>query len=63
MSPTSDLYSSDGERVLGAEDRLMALQTAFVSLKASYLPSHPDLIKMSREIDALKRETGTSGRC
>ncbi len=61
MSPTSDLYSSDGKRVLGAEDRLMALQSEFVGLKARYLANHPDLIKMGREIEALKRETGASG--
>ena len=53
MNPTSDRYSS--------EDRLMALQSQIVSLKAHYLPNHPELIIMSREIEALKRETGAIG--
>ena len=58
MSPTSTLYSATGERVLGAEDRLKSLQAKYVSLSARYSPSHPDLIKMGKEIEALKRETG-----
>ena len=58
MSPTSTLYSATGERVLGAEDRLKSLQAKYVSLSARYSPSHPDLIKMGKEIEALKKETG-----
>lgn len=60
MSPTSDLYSTDGKRVLGAEDRLKALESEYVGLKSRYSARHPDVIKMGREIEALKRETGAS---
>ena len=58
ISSMSTLYSADGRRVLGAADRLKGLQAEFVSLKARYSPNHPDLIKMGKEIEALKKETG-----
>ncbi|MCB1830847.1 MAG: lipopolysaccharide biosynthesis protein [Chromatiaceae bacterium] len=58
MNPTSKLYDSDGSRVLSSEDRLQALESEYVSLSARYSSSHPDLIKMEREIAALKKETG-----
>lgn len=58
MSPMNTLYSADGQRVFGAEDRLKSLQAEYISLSARYSPSHPDLIKMGKEIGALKKETG-----
>ncbi len=61
MSPTSDLYSTDGKRVLGAVDRLKALEAEYVGLKSRYSSNHPDVVKMQREIEALKRETGAVG--
>ncbi len=59
MSPTSDLYSSQGKRVLSAEDRLQALQAEYIGVASRYSDDHPDLIKMRREISALEQETGT----
>jgi polysaccharide biosynthesis transport protein len=61
ISPTSKLYGSDGSRVLSSEDRLQALQSEHVSLSARYSSRHPDLIKIQKEIAALKKETGAVG--
>ena len=61
MNPTSKLYDSDGSRVLSSEDRLQALESEYVSLSSRYSSSHPDLIKMEKEIAALKKETGAVG--
>lgn len=61
ISPTSDLYGADGKRMLSAEDRLKSLQTEFIGLSARYSATHPDLVKISREIEALKKETGYAG--
>ncbi len=61
LSPTSDLYASDGKRVLSSEDRLQALQSEYISAAARYSADHPDLIKMRREISALEQETGVVG--
>jgi polysaccharide biosynthesis transport protein len=60
MSPTSDLYNSRGNRVMGAEDQLKALQTEYVALSTRYTDDHPTLIKMKGEIEALKIELASS---
>ncbi len=61
MSPTSDLYSADGKRVLSSEDRLQALRQEYITLSSRYSPTHPDVVKMRKEIDALEQETGSGG--
>ena len=61
MSPTSDLFTSDGKRVLGVEDKLMLLQTEYVGLKARYTDKYPPLIKLKEEIDALKKAASGAG--
>jgi succinoglycan biosynthesis transport protein ExoP len=48
----------DGRRVLSPAEQLRAKQTELISLQGVYGPKHPDVIKLSREIDALKSETG-----
>jgi len=53
-----DSYLVDGQRVLSPAERLRALQTQFISLQGIYGPKHPDVVKLSREIEALKLETG-----
>lgn len=53
-----DSYLVDGQRVLSPAERLRALQTQFVSLQGVYGPNHPDVVRLSREIKALKLETG-----
>ncbi|MES9929423.1 MAG: hypothetical protein ABW158_15045 [Candidatus Thiodiazotropha sp. 6PDIVS] len=60
MNPTSDLYNSSGNRVMGTEDRLKALQTEYIALSTRYTDKHPTLIKMKGEIEALKKELGVS---
>lgn len=61
MSPTSNSYLNNGKRLLSAEDQLQLLQTEFIGLSSRYANTHPDLIKMSKEITALKKETGYGG--
>jgi protein tyrosine kinase modulator len=53
-----DSYLVDGQRVLSPAERLRALQTQFISLQGIYGPRHPDVLKLAREIKALKQETG-----
>jgi len=48
----------DGETVLSPPERLKALQTRLISLRGIYGPRHPDVIKMEREVEVLKKETG-----
>lgn len=58
IDPQSKLFSESGERILGAADRLRALQAKYVASAAAYGPDHPDLTRMRKEIEALKKETG-----
>jgi uncharacterized protein involved in exopolysaccharide biosynthesis len=58
IKPNTPLISSGGERILDTEERLKTLQAQYASLSAVYSSSHPDIVKMRREIDALKKETG-----
>lgn len=58
ISPYSLSYSATGQRVLGASDRLKALQSEYVSLVSRYSEEHPDVVKMQREIEALEEEVG-----
>ena len=60
ISPNSTLYSADGSRILGAEDRLKSLEAQYVSMVARYSATHPDRIKMKKEIAALRKEIGVS---
>ncbi len=55
------MISASGERILDADERLKALQAQYASLSGIYSANHPDVIKMRREIDALKKETGGDG--
>lgn len=48
----------DGETVLSPSERLKALQTKLISMQGVYGRSHPDVLKMRREISALQKETG-----
>ncbi|MET0065949.1 MAG: lipopolysaccharide biosynthesis protein [Candidatus Thiodiazotropha sp.] len=56
VKPTTDIYNSNGNRVVGAEDRLRTLQTEYLSLATKYTDSHPTLIKIKEEIGVLQEE-------
>jgi len=58
VDPYSSLFADTGERILSPTDRLKSLQSKYLSMSAVYGPDLPDLIKMRREIAALKKEVG-----
>ncbi len=60
LNPTIATYTTTGERIYGADDRLIALKAKYVALSSKYSKEHPDLVKMRREIKSLKKETGSS---
>lgn len=59
INPTLPHVTSTGERVYGSKDRLTALDAEYVTLLAKYSPSHPDVVKMRRQMAALEHEVGT----
>ena len=56
LSPNAIGYDSEGERVLGHEDRLKVLRAEYAEKMAKYSPSHPDIKKLRREIATLKAD-------
>jgi len=60
IDPNSMATGSDGLRVLDMKDRLKLLQSQYPSIQASYSATHPDVIKMKREIESLEKEIGTN---
>ena len=58
LNPHSTMISSSGERILSPEDRLKMLQTKYLSESSKYAESHPDLIRMKKEISTLQDEIG-----
>jgi len=66
ISPNTQVYSDNGQRVFGPEDRLKALKSMLASYKARYGPDHPDVISTQHEVDGLEKEVrsedGTADR-
>jgi uncharacterized protein involved in exopolysaccharide biosynthesis len=53
IGPYATMVSESGAPVLGAEERLDALQLEYMRLSSTYGPEHPDVIRTKREIDAI----------
>jgi polysaccharide biosynthesis transport protein len=60
ISPSTDLFNSSGNRVMGTEDRVRALETEYVSMATRYTDDHPTMIKLRGEIEALSKELSGS---
>lgn len=53
--------SRESARLNDPRERLKALRTQYVTLNSKYGPSHPDVRKLEREIEALEKEVGPEG--
>lgn len=58
LSPTSQVYTSTGERVLSPSDRLKYLRTELARVTGIYAAGHPDVLRMQREVEGLEKTTG-----
>jgi polysaccharide biosynthesis transport protein len=58
LSPTSQVFTSTGERVLSPADRLKFLHTEYARVSGIYAPDHPDVLRLKREIEGLERQVG-----
>ncbi|HMU54219.1 MAG TPA: hypothetical protein PKA61_04400 [Nitrospira sp.] len=58
IKPNTPIMSVNGERILDSAERLRALRAEYAGASANFSADHPDIIKMSQEIEALERETG-----
>ena len=55
LSPSSQVYTTTGERVLSPADRLKYLRTEYARASGIYAPDHPDVLRAKREIAALEK--------
>ncbi len=58
IDPHSMATNASGARVYDSKDRLKLLESQFPSMQATYSATHPDVIKVKREIESLKKQTG-----
>jgi succinoglycan biosynthesis transport protein ExoP len=58
INPTATLYGDTGQRILGAKDQLRMLQTQYAAAVATYSDTHPDVLRLKREIEGLEKELG-----
>lgn len=61
ISPTSQVYTSTGERVLSPQDRLKYLRTEYARVSGVYAPEHPDVVRLKKEIDGLEQSAAANG--
>jgi uncharacterized protein involved in exopolysaccharide biosynthesis len=58
QSPTSPTFDSTGRLTLDAESRLKQLETEYASALGKYSPEHPDVLRLKREMDGLRKQAG-----
>lgn len=61
VKPDSPIISSTGQPVMDANSRLHQLEMTLCDLESRYSQDHPDICRINREIDKLKKLTGSSG--
>lgn len=58
LTPSSQMYTETGQRILSPTDRLKTLKSEYARANAVYAPTHPDILRMKREIEGLEKEVG-----
>lgn len=60
IEPTTPLVV-DGQKLLGPEDQLSLLETQLASLRGTYGPRHPDILRLEREVESMRAQVGGDG--
>ncbi|MGH8657318.1 MAG: Wzz/FepE/Etk N-terminal domain-containing protein [Gammaproteobacteria bacterium] len=60
IDPYGPVYSVSGGQVLSPAGRLKSLQTELLSVSARYSSDHPDVVRLRKEIEGLRKETGVA---
>ena len=61
VSPDTSFTGTPGEKIMSPADRLKALELSLADLQSKFSPDHPDIRKVRREIDELKKLGATTG--
>jgi polysaccharide biosynthesis transport protein len=62
LKPNSTVFSDTGERIISTGDRLKLARQQLDSARAIYSPSHPDVIRLEREVQGLEKQVAASGK-
>ena len=57
-NPLMMMRSATGQAILDPISRLKSLESEYASLRAKYADEHPDVLRIEREIQGLKEQTG-----
>ena len=60
ISPSAQIFTSTGERVMSPADRLKMLRSDYEKAAATYSPEHPDVVRLKRLIEGLEGTVGQS---
>ena len=58
IKPNSAVLGDDGQRILSPADRLRMAKSKLASEEAMYSPTHPDIVRLKREIAGLEQQQG-----
>jgi polysaccharide chain length determinant protein (PEP-CTERM system associated) len=61
LVPSTPTASPAGESISPVESKLEAKQAELAALSARYTPNHPDVVRLNREIEDLKRQSAAAG--
>ena len=61
VSPDTSFTGAPGEKIMSPADRLKGLELSLADLQSKFSPDHPDIRKVRREIDELKKLGATTG--
>jgi polysaccharide biosynthesis transport protein len=61
VSPDTSFTGTPGEKIMSPADRLKMLELALADLQSKFSADHPDIRKVRREIDELKKLGATTG--
>lgn len=56
INPSVIMYNEYGERIQSPKDRIKALESRLISLRATYSEQHPDVQRALKELDGLQKE-------
>jgi len=60
--PYKEVTNDEGKRLLTGDERLSSLTAEYLRASSRYSAEHPDIIRLTREIRALARQSGGSAR-
>ena len=60
--PYEEVVTEEGTTLMSASDRLSSLTAQYLRASSRYSASHPDVMRLSREIRVLAEQTGSSAR-